>query len=261
MTGQAKLQYRPLATWLHDLHPLTKLGWLLGITVGSLAVSTPWYPAAVVLGLWLAARTAQIRPAREMRGWRLLLSTAAAFFALQALFTRSGTPLVDLRPPIALRITDEGVRRGIMVAGRFLAVIIASQLFVLTTDPSALAYALMRAGLPYRYGFALVTAIRLAPLFELETNTIYQAQLARGVRYDGSLFRRIIEVLRQLLLPLLVGALRRAERLAISMEGRQFGRYRQRTYLRVARMHRADYCALLGLLALAVTTAFVIVAG
>ena len=260
MNGRAKLQYRLDESWLHDLHPLTKLGWLLGITVGSLLVSTPWYPALVVLGLWGAARTARIKPAREMRGWRLLLVTSAAFFALQALFTRSGAVLVDLHPAVGLRITDEGLRRGILVASRFVAVIMASQLFVLTTDPSVLAYALMRAGLPYRYGFALVTAIRLAPLFELEANTIYQAQLARGVRYDGSLFRRIIEVLRQMLLPLLVGALRRAEHLAISMEGRQFGRYRQRTFLRETHMRRADHAALAALLALVAVTITLMVA-
>lgn len=260
MSGRVKLQYRTDGGWLHKLHPLTKLGWLLSLTVGSLLVTTPWYPVLAVVGLWGAAYSARIRPAREMRGWRLLLTTSVAFFALQALFTRSGTVVVDLSSVLGLRITDEGIRRGVLVAGRFLAIVMASQLFVLTTDPSGLAYALMRAGLPYRYGFALVTAIRLAPLFELEANTIYQAQLARGVRYDGSLFRRIIEVLRQLLLPLLVGALRRAEHLAVSMEGRQFGRYRQRTFLRTARIGRPDHVALAALLGLVAITVWLIVA-
>lgn len=180
MSGRVKLQYRTDGGWLHELHPLTKLGWLLGLTVGSFLVTTPWYPALAVVGLWGAAYLARIRPARDMRGWRLLLSTSAAFFALQVLFTGSGSAVADPSSVLGLVITDEGLRRGVLVAGRFLAVIMASQLFVLTTDPSGLAYALMRAGLPYRYGFALVTAIRLAPLFELEANTIYQAQLARG---------------------------------------------------------------------------------
>ena len=260
MSGRVKLQYRTDGGWLHDLHPLTKLGWLLGLTVGSFLVATPWYPALAVVGLWGAAYLARIRPARDMRGWRLLLSTSAAFFALQVLFTRSGSAVADPSSVLGLVITDEGLRRGVLVAGRFLAVIMASQLFVLTTDPSGLAYALMQAGLPYRYGFALVTAIRLAPLFELEANTIYQAQLARGVRYDGSLFRRIIEVLRQLLLPLLVGALRRAERLAVSMEGRQFGRYRQRTFYRTAQLGPPDHVALAALLGLVVVTIWLMVA-
>jgi energy-coupling factor transport system permease protein len=240
VSGQSKLQYRPLQSWLHSLHPLTKLGWLVAITVGSLVVQDPLYAGLVVAGLWLVARTAGIRPAKDLRGWRLIVATAGVLVALHVLFTRSGAVLVDLRPTMAFWITRTGLERGLLVSLRFVAVILASQLFVLTTDSSALAYALMRAGLPYRYGFALVTAIRLAPLFELEANTVYQAQLTRGVRYDGSVFRRIIEVLRQLLLPLLVGALRRADHLAISMEGRQFGRYRDRTYLRQACVRSAD---------------------
>ncbi|MGC9358801.1 MAG: energy-coupling factor transporter transmembrane component T family protein [Anaerolineae bacterium] len=248
MSGQAKLQYRPLQSWLHTLHPLTKLGWLLVITVASLAVHHPWYAGLVVVGLWSIARTAGIRPGKDLRGWQLIVATAGIFFALHVLFTRSGAVLLDLRPTMAFWITRTGLERGMLVALRFVAIILASQLFVLSTDSSALAYALMRAGLPYRYGFALVTAIRLAPLFELEANTVYQAQLARGVRYDGSVFRRIIEVLRQLLLPLLVGALRRADHLAVSMEGRQFGRYRDRTYLRQARVQRADIISWIAML-------------
>jgi len=252
VSSRAKLQYRPLASWLHGLHPLTKLAWLLIITVSSLAVHDPWYAGLVVAGLWLVARTARIRPATDLRGWQLVVATAGTFFALHVLFTRSGTIVLDLRPRAAFWITHTGLERGLLVALRFVAVILASQLFVLSTDSSTLAYALMRAGLPYRYGFALVTAIRLAPLFELEANTVYQAQLARGVRYDGSVFRRIIEVLRQLLLPLLVGALRRADHLAVSMEGRQFGRYRDRTYLRQARVRRADIISWIAMLLFAI---------
>jgi len=51
---------------------------------------------------------------------------------------------------------------------RFLNIIGASYLFVATTDPNRLAYALMQAGLPYRYGFMLITALRFIPLFQLE---------------------------------------------------------------------------------------------
>lgn len=260
MSGAAKLQYRPLGSWLHRLHPMIKLGWLVGITVGSLAVRLPWYVGTVAMALWGVARAAGIQPAKEMRGWRLIIGTAAAFFLLQVLFTRSGSVLLDLRPQANLWVTRQGFDRGLLVGLRFLAVIMASQLFVLTTEPSTLAHGLMRAGLPYRFGFALVTAIRLAPLFELEANTVYQAQLARGVRYDASLFRRIIEVLRQLMLPLLVGALRRADHLAMSMEGRQFGRYRQRTYLRTVTVRAADYVGLLVLLCFAFGTAYLVIA-
>jgi energy-coupling factor transport system permease protein len=134
------------------------------------------------------------------------------------------------------------------VAGRFLSVVLLSYLFVLTTEPNELAYGLMRAGLPYRYGFALVTALRLVPVFEEEGQTVYRAQLARGVEYDVRSPRRVVVLARQFFLPLLVSALGKVDALAVSMEGRCFGRYPSRTFLREVRATWRDGIAL-GLLA------------
>jgi energy-coupling factor transport system permease protein len=140
-------------------------------------------------------------------------------------------------------ITQAGVEMGLYVAGRFLAVVLLSYLYVLSTEPNELAYALMRAGLPYRYGFALITALRLVPMFEREAQIVYEAQLARGVRHN----RRILRRARQFFFPLLASALGKADSLAVSMEGRCFGRYPTRTFLREVRFARRDGIALAAL--------------
>ncbi|MGI6708007.1 MAG: hypothetical protein ACOX33_02585 [Dethiobacteria bacterium] len=44
------------------------------------------------------------------------------------------------------------MNHGLLLVFRFLNIIGSSYLFVATTDPNRLAYALMQAGLPYRYG-------------------------------------------------------------------------------------------------------------
>ncbi|HUV74077.1 MAG TPA: energy-coupling factor transporter transmembrane component T, partial [Anaerolineae bacterium] len=123
------------------------------------------------------------------------------------------------------------------------------------TDPSSLAYALMQIGLPYRYGFVLITALRLAPIFEVESNTVYQAQLTRGVKYDVRSPRKFVTLARQLILPLLVSALSKVDELAVSMEGRCFGKYPTRTYRRTTRYTKWDFLALVllavGLIAVA----------
>jgi energy-coupling factor transport system permease protein len=121
---------------------------------------------------------------------------------------------------------------------------------VLTTEPNDLALALMRAGLPYRYGFTLITALRLVPTFEQEGQIVYNAQLARGVRYDIKSPRRFMTLVRQFLLPLLVSALGKVDSLSVSMEGRCFGKYRTRTFLRELHATWRDGLAL-GLLVLA----------
>jgi len=210
---------------------LTKAAWLLFGTVFVFAIRSPGAVAGVVALLLLGFPLAGVRLGR-VRGTRLFVSTALLLGLLQVLFVREGATLVEIGP---LLVTGGGLARGVYVAGRFLSVILLSYLFVLTTEPNDLAYALMRAGLPYRYGFALITALRLVPAFEQEGQVVYNAQLARGVRYDVRSPRRFLTLARQFVLPLLVSALGKVDALAVSMEGRCFGKYPTRTFLRQTR--------------------------
>ena len=169
-------------------------------------------------------------------------------FVVQTLFVRTGAPVLEIGP---LEITADGLRAGLYVAARLLSVVWLGYLFVFTTEPNALAYGLMQVGLPYRYGFALITALRLVPVFEQEGQTVYQAQLARGIAYDRGGLKRFLTLARQFFLPLLVSALGKVDTLAVSMEGRCFGKYPRRTFLRETRFTRRDGAALGVLLALA----------
>jgi energy-coupling factor transport system permease protein len=213
---------------LHRLHPLTKAAWLVFGTAAVFVVRSPWAVVAMVALLVLGFSLTGVQLGR-VRGTRLFVSTALLLGLLQILFVREGVTLFQVGP---LAISTGGVQAGVYVAGRFLSVILLSYLFVLTTEPNDLAYALMRAGLPYRYGFALITALRLVPAFEQEGQIVYNAQLARGVRYDVKSPRRYLNLARQFVLPLLVSALGKVDALAVSMEGRCFGKYPARTFLR-----------------------------
>jgi energy-coupling factor transport system permease protein len=242
-----RLTYQPGNSPLHRLHPLVKVAWLLFATVLVFVVPSPWVVLGAV-GLALALFPRCRLRLGGLRGTRLFAGTALLLVLLQLLFNHQGAVLFRLGPLVP---TSGGVAAGIYVGGRFLAVVLFSYLFVLTTDPSDLAYASMRAGLPYRYGFALVTALRMVAIFEQEGLTVYRAQLARGVQYDVRSPRRFLALARQFFLPLLVSALGKVDSLAVSMEGRCFGRYPTRTFLKQLRFTRAD-AALTALLLLAV---------
>ena len=226
-----RITYHPGDSFLHRLHPLTKAAWLLFGTVFVFAVRSPWVAVGTVALLLLGFPVAGVRLGR-VRGTRLFVSTALLLALLQILFVNEGIVLFQIGP---LAVTAGGVMAGVYVAGRFLSVILLSYLFVLTTEPNDLAYALMRGGLPYRYGFALITALRLVPTFEQEGQIVYNAQLARGVRYDVRSPRRFLTLARQFVLPLLVSALGKVDALAVSMEGRCFGKYPTRMFLREVR--------------------------
>jgi energy-coupling factor transport system permease protein len=226
-----RITYHPGDSFLHRLHPLTKAAWLVFGAVAVFAFPNPWAVGAMVALLMLGFPVAGVRLGR-VRGARMFASTALLLGLLQVLFVRAGPVWVEIGP---LAVTADGAAAGVHVAGRFLSVILLSYLFVLTTEPNDLAYALMRAGLPYRYGFALITALRLVPVFEEEGRIVYNAQLARGVRYDVRSPRRFLTLARQFVLPLLVSALGKVDGLAVSMEGRCFGRHPTRTFLREVR--------------------------
>jgi energy-coupling factor transport system permease protein len=234
-----RISYHPGDSFLHCLHPLTKAAWLIFGTVLVFVMQSPWAVAGAVALLLFGFPMAGVRLGR-VRGTRLFISTALLLGLLQVLFVREGETLWQLGP---LVITAGGMERGVYVAGRFLSVILLSYLFVLTTEPNDLAYALMRAGLPYRYGFALITALRLVPTFEQEGQVVYSAQLARGVRYDVRSPRRFLTLARQFVLPLLVSALGKVDALAVSMEGRCFSKYPTRTFLREVRATWLDAAA------------------
>ncbi|NLS76602.1 MAG: energy-coupling factor transporter transmembrane protein EcfT [Chloroflexi bacterium] len=243
--ARQRLAYRPGRSWLHRLHPLVKLGWLALLSLALFVAPTGALVAVTLAVALLALWATGLRSWREFPGLRLLLPTCALLFVLQALFRREGEVVVRLWPfgGGALPVTDAGLAVGWLISGRFLAIILLSYALLLSTEPNDLAYALMAAGLPYRYGFMLVTALRLMPIFELEGNTVYDAQLARGVRYDARSPLRLLTLLRRLLLPLLVSALGKVDALAVSMEGRGFGQYPDRTFLREVRMSRRDWWA------------------
>ena len=238
-----RIAYQPGSSLLHRLHPLVKLLWMLLATLALFSLHSPWTVLAV-LGLTVVAFPLCGLRLRGVRGMRLVLTTATLLGVLQLLFVHSGPVLIQLGP---LTITQDGLQGAVYVAGRFASVVLLSYLFVLTTDPNDLAYALMRAGLPYRYGFALITALRLVPVFEQEGQIVYNAQLARGVQYDVRSPRRLLALARQFFLPLLVSALGKVDALAVSMEGRCFGKYPTRTFLREVHLARRDVAALVAL--------------
>jgi len=225
-----KLSYLEGNTIIHRLYPLTKFIWLLFGTILLFVLTNGYLLFFLSIILLVILRT--IHPdIWKVRGIRLVITTGLILFLLYLVFDKTGSPVVNPGIPL-LRITTGGLNTGLQISGRFFSVVLLSYIFILTTDPNQLAYSLMKVGLPYRYGFMLVTALRLAPILEKEAQTIYRAQLVRGVQYDKRNLKKIFLLMQQFLTPLLISALRRADKLVFSMEGRGFGRYTERTFRR-----------------------------
>jgi energy-coupling factor transport system permease protein len=206
---------------LHRLHPTTKLAGLVALLTAAFLVEVPAYlaPLVVLVGLLLV-----------VAGALPLVARFRTLFVLVFVFTVTVWTLFFQG---ALRPSRAGFDFGLSTALRLDTFLATGLLFLATSRIEEVAYALGRLGVPYAAGFTLTLAFRLVPLFFDAAGTIVQAQRCRGLRMDeGSVvvrLRRFVPVV----VPVFIGALRRADRMAMALELRGFNSGRRRTtYLR-----------------------------
>jgi len=129
---------------------------------------------------------------------------------------------------------------------RFMVLVESFSIFFLTTSPDHLGLALEQSRVPYEFCFAFTTAVRFVPVLAEEAQTIMDAQKARGLELERGNFLRRVRNYIPILIPLIVGAIRRSLELAEAMESRAWGASEKRTNLYVLRMRRADYSLAFG---------------
>jgi len=225
---------------LHGATPtanLFLLAGLVGVVLASPSVAVRLGALGVVL---LHAGWSGVPVGAFLRGLRFVLVFAAVLLVAQALSIREGTPLIEGFS----RFTDVGLLAGAGMALRFLVVLSSSLLFVHVVDPDRLAGALIRCGIPYRYGYLLILSLRFVPFFRRELRVVREAQRVRGLRPSVRSLRGIRRAIRYTFVPVLVSGLMRVDSIALSMKGRCFGLYRRRTAPRRERLRAADGIAL-----------------
>jgi energy-coupling factor transport system permease protein len=196
----------------------------------------------VLVVLVLAAGGVRVRDVLR-RGWPLLVS-AAGLGASTLLFGDSPTPWLT-----AMTVTI-----------RVLAVALPGVVVLLTIDPTHLADSLVQnARVPARFAYASLAALRLLPLMGLEWRTIKMARRARGIDAGRSPLRHL-QLFAGTVFTLLVGAVRRATRLALAMDARGFDATGPRTVARPQVVRPSDAVLVVGAFVLLAAAAAVSVA-
>lgn len=140
-----------------------------------------------------------------------------------------------------IRVTEESFYRGVHLG--FRAICFASQglLLILTTSSVQLFYALMqKMKLPPKYAYAFMASIRLLPMVWEELLIRRQALMVRGISTGGGL-RGLYSHMKMYAIPLLSQSIRRAHRMAVAMECKQFrSESRERTYYYSSPLSRYD---------------------
>ena len=242
-------QYIPGDTVLHCLDPRVKIGTamilsliiLRGITQTCMGVSIMIFLLAFFIHLPFRTIIQSLKP--------VFLFILILF--LLHLFFSEGKPIPPF-PVWKLTATYEGLLKGGMIAWQFALLVVVAAVLTMTTTASELVCGLEWLlkplgwiGLP-THDLALMVslAFRFVPVLIDEFECIKAAQISRGaVFHRGSPVRRI-KILISLIIPVVMGTLRRADDLATAMQARGYTRG-PRTTLVELRLSLADGIALL----------------
>ncbi len=230
-------------TFLARRDPTVKLAVVLGISLLLILIVDPVTPTLFLAIALAAALAGGARPVTIARALVPLTVLGAGFVWSNAVFAATQGPATWTIGPF--HASESGLRFGLAIAIRGIAIGILSLAFVWTTDPTDLVISLIRhARLPFRIGYPLLAAYRFLPFFTDEYAQVRLARRVRGAPPRG-LLGRGREAVGELV-TLLSDATRRATRIAIAMDARGFAAATERTYYREARLAWDDALFVIG---------------
>lgn len=241
-------------SFLHRRNPSLKLLSLMVMVLAVTLAFDPWTPTVfflLALVILLLLGHVSLRTLRMPLLFFFILG-ALGFVSSNALFYAPsvGKPLTILWQGGTFQVSIEGIRVGISLAMRMMAIVFFSMIFVATTDPTDLVLSLIQnVRFPFRLGYGILVAYRFLPLWRTELEVIRAAHRIRGVGERTTLSGRW-EQLRRYAVPLLANAIRKSERVAIAMDSKAFGALPRRTYYRKLEVTRADWAMFVGTLAI-----------
>ncbi|MBQ3072405.1 MAG: energy-coupling factor transporter transmembrane protein EcfT [Oscillospiraceae bacterium] len=247
-------QYFPGNSILHRLDPRTKL---LATVIYIVALFlAKWYISyGIMLAfLLLCIGLSRVAPGTILRSMKPLLFVILLTGILNMFYT-TGDPLVSFW---IFTITKQGLQNAGFMVLRIAMLVVGTFLLTYTTSPMDLTDGMERLLRPlsklrfpvHELSMMMSIALRFIPTLATETDKIISAQKARGADFEsGSLIRRA-KALIPILVPLFIGAFRRADELATAMECRCYCGGAGRTKLRVLRWEGRDLAAGLALLLL-----------
>jgi len=205
-------------TFLHRLSPIAKV---LGMVCFFIAAFVSQQPAVLIPiaagGVALIVLAGALPNVRRLR--ILFVLVFSMTFIVWSLFFRGGVPWIVWGP---ISISATGMRFALGMAIKLATFLAVGILFLSTTKIEEFAYALTRVGMPYKVGFAMTLAFRLVPVFLDAAVTVIQAQRCRGFNFDeGNVIQRVRRYV-PVIVPVFIGALRRADGMAMALEARGF---------------------------------------
>lgn len=257
--AESLVTYEPGSSYLHRLHPLSKLALMGFVIVGGMYISGPTFPwwlnFALFALLVIIAVTGRMPLKKEMqlRGGYIFAIVSILFIG-NLIFSRGVEVLnkpnvkVYFTIPPFIYATSAGLNFAISKTLLILSSIVVVIILLKSTRLSDLSHALTQIGVPYSVATILATSFRCIPMVIDGLLIVYNAERARGLELDKGSRRERIRQWQLLMTPLLIVLLKWVDQMTIVFQSRglDFSK-RARTRLREVPFRPVDALIILAL--------------
>ncbi|MEL7610151.1 MAG: energy-coupling factor transporter transmembrane component T [Bacillota bacterium] len=242
-------------TYFHRLDPRVKMALLITFTIYIFTTRNFIVISAMFAAVVLMWGTARIPLSRIAGMIKFMIPIILFIVVVQALFQLGETDLVNPIIPKSVpviggigRITKEGLIMGLAVSYRLITLILLMPLITYTTDIGRLALGLVKLGMPYKIAYIATTAFNMVPSMSEQVKDIMNAQKLRAftVFENGKMLEKM-KAYPALIIPMVVGAMKKSVLMGVAMDARAFGCSKKRTYVRDLAMRASDYVWLAGI--------------
>jgi energy-coupling factor transport system permease protein len=227
---------------LHEVNPSIKA---FAVVISILILSLFFDPITPLLTILWSVMVTFILGRVSFKKW-LLLFAPFLFIAFIYVWSTMLFPRLQAGDSVLwqwgiLTMTAEGFQRGVSLGLRVLSFATLSIMFTLTTKPTDFLLSLMQqCKLPPKLAYGIMAGYRFLPLIKEEFQTLQNAHRVRGVARARTIPEKVKQ-LKRYVIPLLAGAIRKAERTALAMESKGFTGEKNRVFYRQIPVSRMDW--------------------
>ena len=238
-------QFFPGESFIHRLDPRTKL-LMVVIYIVALFMAKGWLAYGLVIAfLGLCIKISGIPVKSITRGMKPVLVIVILTGLLNLFFTPGTHEIFTI---FGFTLTWEAVERAAQMILRIMLLITGTFLLTYTTSPIALTDGLESLLSPlkkikfpvHELSMMMCIALRFIPTLIEETDKIMSAQKARGADFENGTLMERARALIPILVPLFIGAFRRADELATAMECRCYQGGEGRSKMKILRYRLHD---------------------
>lgn len=204
---------------MSKLDPRTKIVMLFSISGVAMLTSNLWFLIGLLVFTILILVIGKVELNRQKKQFMGILSMLIFLFILQAIFGQAYF--------------------GAVLCVR-LIIVVMSALILLTGHMRDYLLALVQWKIPYELAYMVTLAFHFFPILRQEALDVYHSIQLRGCELKKTSLKNKLIAFKGMCIPILAGALSRAQDTAIAMEARGFRMYRTRTYMRKLYLKKKD---------------------